>query len=79
MEKQESPNPHYQGALAFDAGKNEVDNPYPAETVENLSWGIGFRSAMAEKYDQHSCGAHSEWAGDEKFCSICGAKTDERE
>lgn len=79
MDKQELPNPHYQGALAFDAGKNEVDNPYPADTAENYSWGIGFRSAMAEKYDQHSCGANAQWAGDEKFCSVCGAKTDERE
>lgn len=79
MEKQERPNPNYQGALAFEAGKNEVDNPYPADTAENCSWGVGFRSAMAEHYDQHPCGANSEWAGDEKFCSVCGAKTDERE
>jgi hypothetical protein len=79
MAKQESTNPHYQGALAFEAGKNEADNPYPADTADNYSWGVGFRSAMAEHYDQHSCGANSEWAGDEKFCSVCGAKTDERE
>lgn len=79
MDELNSTNPHYQGALAFFADKKETDNPYQAETAENYSWGLGYRSAMAENYDQHSCGENSKWAGDEKFCSVCGAKTDERE
>lgn len=36
-------------------------------------------SEIAEDADHHSCGENSEWAGTEKFCTVCGRKTGELE
>lgn len=71
--------PHTFGWDCFFNGGSESDNPHLAESADFKRWLRGFHEAAAESADAHSCGAHAEWVGAEKFCMVCGKKTDEME
>ncbi|MBW3808180.1 hypothetical protein GL273_20700 [Aeromonas jandaei] len=71
--------PYAQGGDCFINGGVHSENPYPVDSAEFARWVRGFYAAAAESADAHSCETNSEWSGAEKFCTVCGRKTDELE
>lgn len=78
-ESQFETHPYALGGECFSNGGSKSDNPFPTDSAEFERWDRGFYSAAAESFDAHSCSSNSEWIGAEKFCSVCGRKTDELE
>lgn len=79
MDQQALQDPYYQGSECFFAKGKMADNPYSNETAEFQRWELGYHSAAAETFDEHSCGADASWADSEKFCNVCGKKVYELE